>query len=144
MFKRILVPLDGSEVAEKVLPLVAAEAGDHEATVVLLRVVPPMRHGLMMLPSVLEDVNEQALQLATDYLEEVAAQLRSHGLDDVEIAVKFGPPAERILAFAEETGCDLIVIGSHGQSRAWQWRFGSIANKVIKVKTSMPVMVVNT
>lgn len=143
MFKRILVPLDGSDVAEKVLPLVAGEARDHEATVVLLRVVPPLRHGLMMVPAVLEDVNVQARQLATDYLEDVAAQLRSDGLE-VQTEVQFGPPAERILAFAEKTGCDLIVIGSHGQSRAWQWRFGSVANKVIKVKTSMPVMVVNT
>lgn len=143
MFERILVPLDGSELAEKVLPLVTSEARHHGATVVLLRVVPPMRHGLMMVPTILDDIKEQSFQLAVDYLDRHAREMRDAGLD-VETEVQFGPPAERILAFAEEHNCDLIVIGSHGQSGARQWRFGSIANKVIKVKTSMPVMVINT
>lgn len=143
MFTRILVPLDGSETAEKVLPLVTGEARNHDATVVLFRAIPPLRQGLMIVPSILDDLNEQAQLMATDYLDGVAAQLREQGVE-VETEIQFGPPAERILAFAEGTGCDLIVIASHGLSGARQWRFGSVANKVIKVKTSMPVLVVNS
>ena len=143
MFRRILVPLDGSELAEKVLPLAEAEASDHGATLVLFRVVPRLRQGLMLVPSVLDDLNQQVLQLATDYMDRVAGELRRDGIA-VETEVQLGKPAESILAFAEGTGCDLIIIASHGQSGARQWRFGSVANKVIKMKTTMPVMVVNT
>jgi nucleotide-binding universal stress UspA family protein len=142
-FRRILVPLDGSEQAEQVMPLVRAEAIHHGAVVVLLRVVPPLRQGLIMVPSIVDDLNAQAEQLAEDYLAQVTDELRADGLQ-VETMVEFGPPADRILAVAEDTECDLIVIGSHGQSGARVWRFGSVANKVIKVRTSMPVLVVNT
>jgi nucleotide-binding universal stress UspA family protein len=143
VFRRILVPLDGSELAEEVLPLAIAEASDHGATLVLFRAVPPLRQGLMLVPSVLDDLNRQGLQLATDYVNRVADEIRRDGLA-VETEVQLGKPAEIILAFAEGTDCDLIIIASHGQSGARQWRFGSVANKVIKVKTTMPVMVVNT
>lgn len=142
-FCRILVPLDGSEQAEAVMPWARAEATHHGATVVLLRVVPPLRQGLIMVPGIVKDLNEQAEQMAEEYLARVADELRADGLE-VETMVEFGPPAGRILAVAEDTKCDLIVIGSHGQSSARVWRFGSVANKVIKVRTSMPVLVVNT
>jgi nucleotide-binding universal stress UspA family protein len=143
MFKRILVPLDGSERAEAVLDLVKAEADHHEATVVLIRIIPPLRQGLMMVPAILDDVTEQLTLLARDYLAKIAANMEAEGLH-TEIVVRVGSPAEEILDYAESEGIDLIVIGSHGQSGATRWRFGSVANKIVKIKTSMPVMVINT
>lgn len=59
MFKRILVPLDGSELAEQVLPVVKMEAQCHNATVLLMRVVVPFRSLLMMSPARLETSNQQ-------------------------------------------------------------------------------------
>jgi nucleotide-binding universal stress UspA family protein len=143
MFKRILVPLDGSEMAEKVLPVVTAEARCHGATVVLLRVIAPFRSSLMMVPTLLEQANEQALKIVNQYLEAVADRLRNEGLE-VETIIEKGPPAQRILEFAESSGCDLIIIGSRGETGTLRWRFGNVAQKVVKAKTPIPVMVVTT
>jgi nucleotide-binding universal stress UspA family protein len=143
MFKRILVPLDGSEVAEGVLPFVKAEASAHGATVVIMRVVAPFRSTLMMSPALLEQASAQILPMIESYLEETAAGLRDEGFT-VETVLKHGPPAERIIQYAESEGVDLIVIASRGETGTPRWRFGAIANKIVKTKTSMPVMVVTT
>jgi nucleotide-binding universal stress UspA family protein len=143
MFRRILVPLDGSERAESVLPIAKSEAKSHSATVILLRVVPPIRHSLMLTPALLEQTTSQANKITEDYLRNVAERLRADGLT-VETETLSGPPAQEILRYAEETDCDLIVIGSRGDTGALQWRFGSVSNKVIKTKTTMPVLVIST
>jgi nucleotide-binding universal stress UspA family protein len=143
MYRRILVPLDGSERAEKVLPFVEVEGKAHGSTVVLLRVISPLRHSLMMSPANLEEMTRKISEITQDYLEQVAGRLREKGLK-TEIEIQSGSPAQSILEFAESTDCDLIVIGSRGDTGAVQWRFGSVANKVVKTRTSMPVLVVNT
>lgn len=143
MYRRILVPLDGSQRAEKVLPAAISEAVHHEATLVLLRVIPPLRHTLMMTPALLDQGRNQAIEFAEAYLRGLGDSLRAEGVD-VETKILEGPPANRILEFAEEGDCDLIVIGSHGAEGALDWAFGSVANKVVKTRTTMPVLVVNT
>jgi nucleotide-binding universal stress UspA family protein len=143
MYCRILVPLDGSEIAEKVLPFAAEEARCHEASIVLLRVVAPFRSSLMMVPSLVEQATEQSLKITQNYLEEIASRLRDEGFD-VEIVIKHGPPAKTIVDFAEESGCDLIIIGTRGETGALDWRFGGVAGKVVRAKTVMPVLVVTT
>jgi nucleotide-binding universal stress UspA family protein len=143
MFKRILVPLDGSEIAEGVLPVVKAEAQCHGSTVVLIRVIAPFRSSLMMVPSLLEQANAQAMAIVEEYLNDVSERLRSEGLD-VEARIERGPPAQRILELAEGDGCDLIIIGSHGETGEMRWRFGGVAFKIVKAKTSCAVMIVTT
>lgn len=141
MFKRILVPLDGSQTAEGVLPVVITEAKLHGASIMLLRVIAPLRQSLMSIPSVMEQVYSQVEHIAGSYLEVVADKIRSEGLV-VEIVVDRGRPARRTLAIAQESECDLIIIGTHGETADHQWRFGSVANKVVKAKLPIPVMVV--
>jgi nucleotide-binding universal stress UspA family protein len=143
MFCRILVPLDGSATAEAVLPFVRDEARCHSATVVLIRVIAPLRDSLMMVPSLVEQATEKSIEIMTNYLEDVASSLRTEGLD-VEIVLKHGQPAQTIIDFAEESGCDLIIIGTRGETGALQWRFGGVASKVIRARTTMPVLVVTT
>lgn len=143
MFCRILVPLDGSATAEAVLPFVIDQARCHNATVVLIRVIAPLRDSLMMVPSLVEQATEKSIEITTEYLEDVASGLRKEGLD-VEVVLKHGLPAETIIELAEESGCDLIIIGTRGVTGALQWRFGSVAGKVVRAKTTMPVLVVTT
>lgn len=143
MFKKILVPLDGSETAEKVLPFVIEEARLHQAVVVLIRSIAPLRQSLMSSPSLLEQFFTQVEEIVWDYLANVGERLEAEGLTVVLRAEK-GPPAQIILDVAEREGCDLIIIGTHGESSALGWRFGSVANKVIKARSSTPVMVVPT
>ena len=143
MYCRILVPLDGSETAEKVLPFVKDEARCHNATIVLMRIIPPFRSSVMMVPSLLEQATEQSMKITQEYLENTASELRSESFE-VEIVIERGPPAQTIVDFAEESGCDLIIIGTHGETGALQWRFGGVAGKVVRAKTTMPVLVVTT
>jgi nucleotide-binding universal stress UspA family protein len=143
MFKRILVPLDGSKTAEKVLPVAIAEARGHGATLVVLRVIAPLRGSLMMIPSLIETCNESIASIIQNYLDDVVERLRSEGLD-VETGIERGPPAQRILEFAESSECDLIIIGSRGETGIMRWRFGSVAHKVVKAKSLIPVMIVTT
>ena len=143
MYCRILVPLDGSKTAEKVLPFVEEEARLHQAAVVLIRVIAPLRSSIMMVPALVEQATEQANKITMRYLENIADQLRAKGLE-VDIALEQGPPAQKIIEFAENSGCDLIIIGTHGETGALQWRFGGVASKVVRAKTTMPVLVVTT
>jgi nucleotide-binding universal stress UspA family protein len=143
MYRRILVPLDGSETAEKVLPVVKMEGTCHQATIVLMRVIPPLRGSLVMSPKFLEQTTQQVTEITQNYLEGIAEQLRAEGLE-VEIEIQSGPPAQLILDFAESNQCDLIIIGSRGETGAMRWRFGSVSSKVVRAKTAMPVLVVST
>ncbi len=143
MYRRILVPLDGSPTAEKVLPIALDEAKIHNATVVLMRVIPPLRGTLMVPLKLQEQLNQQAQSFTEEYLLSVAQKLRDEGLA-VETEIQAGQPAECILDFAESSGCDLIIIGSRGETGAMRWRFGGVANKIVRALTSMPVLVVTT
>jgi nucleotide-binding universal stress UspA family protein len=143
MIKRILVPLDGSERAELVLPYSKMEAEHHQSMLVLLRVVPHLKDTIFVVPSIIDDIYDKAKTRAEEYLQILATQLQDEGYQ-VETQVLVGSPGQQIIDFAESTKCDLIVIGSHGTSGAVQWRFGSIAGKVVRSETSMPVVVIST
>ena len=95
MYKRILVPLDGSENAEKVIPFATSEAQYHDAVVVLLRIVAPLRQSLMTSPNLIKNLYEQIEQIASDYLETIAEKIRGEGVK-VETVVGQGPPAQKI------------------------------------------------
>jgi nucleotide-binding universal stress UspA family protein len=143
MFKRILVPLDGSETAEIVLPTMITEAKLHGATVVLLRAIAPLRQSMMSAPSIMNQVYAQVDSIVQDYLENLAEKLQQDGLE-VEVLIVRGPPAQSILDTAVGQNCDLIIIGTHGETDSPRWRFGGVANKVVKAKTDLVVMVVPT
>ena len=143
MFTRILVPLDGSKTAEGVLPYVISEASHHDAVVVLLRVIAPLRQSLMTIPSVMSKAYEQVQVIAEEYLETVTDKLQKEGLT-VETIVERGSPALITLQVAEEGGCDLIILGSHGETSQSQWRFGSVANKIIKSRSPIPMLIIGT
>ena len=143
MFKRILVPLDGSENAEKVLPTVVAEAQCHKAVIVLVRVIAPLRQSLMISPNLITKLFKELESIAKDNLEIVAEKIRAEGLE-VETVIERGPPARRTIEIAKEIACDLIVIGTHGETGMHQWRFGSVANKIIRAETSITLMIITT
>ena len=143
MFKRILVPLDGSKTAEKVLPTVIAEARLHGAVVVLLRVIAPLRQSFMASPNMLTQVLGELELIAKENLEEVAVNIRSEGLE-VETIIERGHPAEKIYEIAQNELCDLIIIGSHGETGNPRWRTGNIANKILRTQSSIPNLLVTT
>ncbi len=139
MHQNILVPLDGSELAECVFPHLRAlvrpghthvhllsvlTLGLGDRTVALLTTYPP---GLQLSTTVMARAQVEL----RSYLQGVAARVREWGAV-VRYEVREGNPAEEILRYAEEQGIDLILMGTHGLSGLGRWVYGSVADRVLR------------
>lgn len=139
MYRRVLVPLDGSRLAEGILPLVLLITGPLDLEVVLVRVVPPIT------PQALEgtgpfmvDVVATRLEEAREYLTAVAIDLRKRGVR-VMIEARAGEPVTELVAAAREPGADLIAMTTHGRSGFGRLLFGSVAEAVLR-QAKVPVL----
>lgn len=137
--RQILIPLDGSPLAESSLPLGLMVAGAFGASVTLLRVDETSDNVNLAEvaelneeePGLGERYRQSLQEQVTHYLAQI--QLRFHR-DDLTIhtAVQHGKPAPAILTFAEEAGIDLIIMSTHGRTGLARWRYGSVAEKVLR------------
>lgn len=123
----ILVPLDGSACAEKILPAVEKLAEDLKAGIVLLRVA----YALTFPGADPTDAQIKAVREAEEYLERIAGRLAARGFR-VETHVRYGHEAEEILAHAGERDLDLIALTTHGRSGVRRFLLGSVAEKVLR------------
>lgn len=142
MFKRILVPLDGSTRAELALPVAARIARASGGTIDLLRVVPPpIDYGMYMAqPEAMIDKEiDAAIATATEYLEAAAKFEVLEGIG-TKIEALSGAVAQTLLSYVESYKSDLIVMCSHGYSGLKRWMLGSIADKVTRL-APVPVLV---
>jgi len=145
MYRNILVPMDGSQLSECVLPHVniCASGCTKEVKVTLLRVIPPlhiyagMEHSLQTGEK--ERLKKDAQKLAGEYLERIAETLRGHGLS-VSTEILSGDAAESIVDYAVKIGAGLIIIGSHGHSGLKDLILGSVADKVLRL-SRLPVLI---
>jgi nucleotide-binding universal stress UspA family protein len=139
---RIVVPLDGSELAEAALPLAARLAESLSVAMHLVRaVVPPtVIYGAEFLPGtlpILEDMESGA----REYITALAERERSKGILTTT-EVRMGMAAEVILAEAGEPG-DMVVLSTHGRSGVDRWFLGSVADAVVR-HGDVPVLVVRS
>ena len=148
MYKKILVPLDGSKLAECVLPHVENIAtGCSVGEVIILRVCES--------PSIIADYPESknktwekhvermtanAQQSCSLYIEDVEKDLKDKGFK-VKTESSLGKPAEEIVNYANKNKVDLIIMASHGRSGVSRWAYGSVADKVLR-STCVPVLLV--
>jgi len=162
MYKRILVPLDGSKLAECALPYAEELAkGCNAEEVLLLSVTEQVRGQAQVLkgddpypgydpsihsgvPSITvsfgnKDVGKKDIQ-AQRYLDRVAKGLKAKGIK-VRTEVLFWPPAEAITAYAERNDVDIIVMSSHGRSGPSRWAHSSVTDKVLRI-SPVPVLMV--
>jgi nucleotide-binding universal stress UspA family protein len=143
MTSRILVPLDGSALAERALSCAVMLAQGLSADLVLFRAVSIPLDFKDVLRDVPQDVEAQMEQLeneASDYLDEVASHINEFGLN-VCTVVECGPAAEAIVDYAEQTGIQQIVMATHGYSGISRWRHGSVAERVLQ-SAGVPVLLV--
>jgi nucleotide-binding universal stress UspA family protein len=140
MYKRILVPLDGSKLAEQALPHAASHAAQFGAEIMLLKVLGPLPEPSMAGRGVVRSAEAASAQLARDYLESVAAGLRDQGLL-AQTATAEGKPYMEIIRFAEEHAIDLIVMSTRGHSGLSRWLLGSVADRVARGAT-VPLLLV--
>jgi nucleotide-binding universal stress UspA family protein len=134
MFKKILVPLDGSKLAEETLGEVRKLAGFHGSKVVLLRVA-----FALVFPGV--DPTEAQIKVteeAEGYLARVAKEFRAEGVE-VGTVVRYGFPAEEILDHLERGNFDLLAMATHGRTGPARLVMGSVAEKVLR-SASVPVL----
>jgi nucleotide-binding universal stress UspA family protein len=137
MQHRILIPLDGSERAEAILPHAEVLAQATGSALTLLRVValPVVFSPALGAPPPLtldDDLCATVRAAAAEYLATLAAQLTARGLE-VETLVDDGDPASVIIAWAaQDPPQRLIAIATHGRSGLGRWVFGSVAEKVLQ------------
>ena len=142
MYRHILIPTDGSEPAEHGVTQGLALAKSLRAKVSVIFVVEPlseMRRGPPFLEA-LAQYAEQRKEEATSVLHRVANAAKEAGVSCKTIQVENGQPHQAIIAAAEERGCDLIVMSSHGRSGLAMLLIGSVTNKVL-THAKTPVLV---
>ena len=142
MYRKILVPLDGSELSETVLDqVVNIGKGCRVPEVVLTRVRYPLDKNVEQTldAKIAVELDEVYREEAEMYLKKVAADLEKQGLK-VSNVVLSGNPAEEILRYARENGVDLIVMSTHGRSGVPRLFFGSVADKIVR-HSDVPVLI---
>lgn len=147
MYARILVPLDGSELAEVALPHAISLAKQSGAEVILLRVLEPLAPGAAMgqesiyiEPEFWRRLQQEYLDEARAYLDRVAARLSADGLS-ARTEIRRGSPAEMIIDTARELHADAIVMATHGRSGIGRWMLGSVADRVVRA-SHLPVLLI--
>jgi nucleotide-binding universal stress UspA family protein len=136
VYKKILLTLDGSEVAQVALPHAVKMAQMFAAELILFRVAYAQPY-----PGSEPIEAQRAVVAESDaYLKEVTASLQGQGLT-LLTSVRYGNAAEEIIAFASHADVSLIIMATHGRSGVGRWLLGSTAEKVLR-GTTVPVLLI--
>jgi nucleotide-binding universal stress UspA family protein len=146
MYKKVLVPLDGSKLAECVLPHVEAlakgcQAGEIEFVQVYLPLqIPP---GIEPVPLTKDDIlaiSAQAKKTAADYLQEVIERV-DLGSAKGKGTVLSGTVADTLAEYISKNGIELVVMATHGSSGVSRWIWGSVADRLLRSSCAPLVLV---
>lgn len=145
LMRTILVPLDGSQLAERVLPHLQNIAKVHgDITVSLLRVVPPLRLYAYaeekLSPQERQRWERDAQDNARQYLQKIAKRLKKDGIR-VKCKVIYGDTVMQLVDYANKKKVDLLVISTHGRSGVLQWVWGGVTDKILQL-VSCPILLV--
>ena len=135
VYSRIVVPIDGSELAEQVLPHVVGLSralGGLPVTLIQVAHSPLPHHGLPEDFGYAEEILKEVEAKATEYLNEVGRKLRDQGVPSVEQRVVRGDIAENILQVVRESPESLVAMASHGRSGLARWALGSVTERVVR------------
>lgn len=144
MFKNILLPTDGSKGVIKALNCAVAIALQFGAKIHVLFVIEPpvfifdhQGFSSLAVNKVIENLREAGERI----VEKTAKLIRKAGVEDVEVAVREGSPAQTVLQYAKKKKIDLIVMGTHGRRGLNRILLGSVAEEVVRT-SDVPVMTV--
>lgn len=148
MYKKIVVPLDGSKLAECALSYGEKLAKGCDTDEVVLISVTESIHGYRAFEDASEPMGHRLVpeafgkkeKQAQRYLGRMAKLMEAKGIK-VSTEVLIGDPAEEIAFYAKHPGCDIIVLSSHGRSGSSRWAHGSVADKVLR-SSCVPVMMI--
>jgi nucleotide-binding universal stress UspA family protein len=142
VLKTVVVPLDGSSLAEQALPIIGEFAKKIALKVVFLRAyaLPPSAMGDEY-GTYTEEMMKQIESEARDYLENKMNEAKRKGLKDVASVVKFGFGADEIIALARETPDNFVAMCTHGRSGIKRWVLGSVTERVV-CHSGDPVLII--
>ncbi len=145
MYQHIMAPLDGSELAECVLPHVETLAhGCNVKKVTLVRVIEPLHmYGgteSRFSPEDRQQLEEDAVKIAKDYLDQIVKRLADSGIK-ARSEILYGHVAEKLIDYATENEVDIIVIATHGRSGISRWVWGSVTDRLLRA-SCVPVLMV--
>lgn len=142
--RSLVVPLDGSDLAERVLPTAIELAKQRDLEIVLIRAynIPTTAYAgvegyALPMDDLLKDMREEAGQ----YLENKVADVKKLGIAKVSFAAKEGLPADEIISFAKNLPGGLIAMSTHGRSGVRRWVLGSVTETVVR-HSENPVLVI--
>lgn len=146
MFKKILVPVDGSESAWRALEQAAILAGEFEGELLVMTVIQPYNNAALLAVPLdhniisksnadLEEVGKNVLALAEEKVKEAGFAGKA------SYEIELGHPSERILAIAKAKQADAIVLGSRGLSGIAEFFLGSVSSKISQY-SNIPVLIV--
>lgn len=140
-YKKILVCLDGSPLAEAALPHAQILASDEEAEIVLLRVsANPAAEFSFSDPTLAHNFIQDMEAETLSYLQSVRSRLQKAGFR-TSFLIRQGAIAETILQTASEIKTDVIVMSTHGRSGIQRWLLGSVADRIV-THSNIPVMLI--
>lgn len=142
-YDHVLVPLDGSDLAEMALDDAFSVAQLSQAEVTLLQVIPPIDQVIAAgtdHPVFVDQQWENQQMLAMEYLESICERMNCENIA-IHKAVEMGPAAETIIDYAHQQPIDLIVMATHGRSGLQRWVYGSVADKVLR-GANLPILLV--
>ena len=142
--KSVIVPLDGSELAERVLPKALEFAQQKDLEIVLIRAyhIPTTAYagvGGYALP--MDDLLKDMREEACEYLENKVAEVKKLGITKVSFTAEEGLPADEIITCAKNLPGGLIAMSTHGRSGVRRWVLGSITETVVR-HAENPVLVI--
>lgn len=140
MYRHILIPTDGSQLAERGVAHGLALAKSLGATVSFIFVVEPFSEVSGRFLEAIATYAELRKEQAAKVLEDAADAARAGGVSCETIQAESGQPHQAIIAAARDKGCDLIVMSSHGRSGLAALLIGSVTNKVL-THAQTPVLV---
>jgi nucleotide-binding universal stress UspA family protein len=143
MFKKILVPLDGSQIAARILPKVTDLAKSLKAEVTLMHVCYAGVGAEIgeTSPAVIKQAAAEEVKFCEIFLGQAGKDLKDKGIK-ADWVCRDGDPAREIISYAQNQGYDLIALGTHGSGET-VWYMGGIANKVATHAT-VPVLLFRT
>ncbi len=149
MFGRILVCLDGSALAEQILPYATEQALRFDSRVTLLQVITTpssvyMASAAGELPQtgdmIAKEIQKQDAEART-YLDSVAQSLREKGLDAEFVVLGPAQPGNTIVKYAQDNAIDLICMATHGRSGLGRVVFGCVADRVLR-ESGLPILLI--
>jgi len=146
MYKKIMVPLDGSQVAECVIPHIETISGKSATRVELVTVVEPLdiptRGQIAISDDEIKQIDNEGKNEATKYLKQVSSRLTKAGVN-TDTVILSGKPADSLVSYAVNNGVDLIIMATHGRSGISKIFWGSVAEKILRA-TDIPVLLIKT